>query len=344
MSSSNSPNSQESLTSREQAAPVDVLAENAASIRELSKRLIADVIEIGRRLSECKQLLGHGNWLPWIKREFRWSERTARNFTAAFEFARSKSANVAELEIEISSLYLLAAPSTPEEARVEVLRRAEAGEVLPHEEVKRIIGDVRKREIAGPSARSMSARAIIKKYAGDFGKLPSVDRRKILDERPDNIDLAIADATTRQLWKRPYRQLQDALEAVETVARLSTSKIIAAIPVEHFADTAARVDRAKDFLMKLDAKLARGKNVRKTRAVSDSTHLDDLLREARKTCIKKYGRYNQAKILEMIWSELNPAQIVLLRSGQYGPQTKVMAERLMLAKESSSENAPSARR
>jgi hypothetical protein len=71
-----------------------VLADNAESIRNLSKRVIGDVIEIGRRLSECKKLLGHGNWLSWLAREFRWGERTARNFISAFEFAQSKSANV----------------------------------------------------------------------------------------------------------------------------------------------------------------------------------------------------------------------------------------------------------
>jgi hypothetical protein len=47
--------------------------------------------------------------------------RTARNFLNAYEFARSKSANISDLAIDISSVYLLAALSTPEEARDEVL-------------------------------------------------------------------------------------------------------------------------------------------------------------------------------------------------------------------------------
>jgi hypothetical protein len=40
------------------------LAEHADAIRALGKRVVHDVIEIGRRLTDCKKLCGHGNWLP----------------------------------------------------------------------------------------------------------------------------------------------------------------------------------------------------------------------------------------------------------------------------------------
>jgi len=50
-----------------------VLAQNAQEIRKLGKRASADVIEIGRRLTEMKKLCGHGNWLLWLQREFGWT-------------------------------------------------------------------------------------------------------------------------------------------------------------------------------------------------------------------------------------------------------------------------------
>jgi hypothetical protein len=53
------------------------LAQHAAGARQ---RVVADVIEIGRRLTESKKICGHGNWLPWLDREFNWQEQTARNF------------------------------------------------------------------------------------------------------------------------------------------------------------------------------------------------------------------------------------------------------------------------
>ena len=333
--SSDTPNPQEFPPSREQASHANVLAEHAESIRKLGKRVIADVIEIGQRLSECKRILGHGNWLPWITREFRWSERTARNFISAFEFAQSKSASFADLAIDVSSVYLLAAPSTPEQARAEVLRRAEAGEVLPHVEVKHIV-DQEREATAGTAKRRIPVKEMIKERYGDFVKLSSVARQKVLYEGPKNLDLAIADATTWQQWKPPYRELQDALDALEIIAKRSPGKIIAAIPGEHITATAARVERAKDVLTKLGAKLQHDGNVSKTCAADDAKNLAELLKEARKANIKKYGRADHAQVLETIWPELNSTQIALLHSGQFGPAIKAIAERLMLARRSKS--------
>ena len=40
-----------------------VLAEHANEIRRLGKRVVADVVEIGRRLSECRTILkDDGGW------------------------------------------------------------------------------------------------------------------------------------------------------------------------------------------------------------------------------------------------------------------------------------------
>jgi len=279
----------DSINPKQQTSQAMALAENAASIRQLSKRVIGDVIEIGRRLSECKGLLGHGKWLPWLEREFRWSERTARNFISAYEFARSKSANLADLGIEVSSLYLLAAPSTPEMARVEVLRRAEVGDALPRAEVKCIIDKARGRPVAaGSLRRGMSVREVIEGLGhGAFAELPLVEQAKILDERPEDIDLAIADATAREGWKPPFRHLQDALDALEAMAKSSTKKIVAAIPINDIAATAARVERANKLLVKLGVKLRHAENESKTSLANDATSVDKLIAQARKTNSKK---------------------------------------------------------
>jgi hypothetical protein len=62
--------------------------------------------------------------LPWIDREFGWSERTARNFMSVHEMLSSKSATVADLAIDAKALYALAAPSTPEDVQADVIERA----------------------------------------------------------------------------------------------------------------------------------------------------------------------------------------------------------------------------
>ena len=52
-----------------------VLAAHADAIRTLAKRVVDDVIEIGRLLIECRTILrelnGHGHWYAWLKDEFR---------------------------------------------------------------------------------------------------------------------------------------------------------------------------------------------------------------------------------------------------------------------------------
>jgi hypothetical protein len=121
------------------------LAEHAEAIRVLGRRVIGDVIEIGRRLTISKKFCGHGGWLPWLEREFGWSDDSALRFMQVAEFAKSR--NLRDLEIPVSGLYLLAAPSTPEAARDEVIERSEAGERLTPAQIKETIDKAVKAEL-----------------------------------------------------------------------------------------------------------------------------------------------------------------------------------------------------
>jgi hypothetical protein len=133
------------MTGNELIATKTILAENAEVIRVLGKRVIADVIEIGRRLTESKALCGHGNWLPWLEREFGWTERTAQNFMQVHAMV-GKSAKFADLSLPMSGLYLLAAPSTPEQAQQQVIERVESGEHLSVGDVKKLIAQARDKQ------------------------------------------------------------------------------------------------------------------------------------------------------------------------------------------------------
>jgi Protein of unknown function (DUF3102) len=115
-----------------------VLADHAAEIRRLGKRVVADVIEIGRRLAECKRICGHGHWLAWLEREFGWTDKTAENFINVCKLG-GKIENFSNLDLPLSGLYLLAAPSTPATAREKIIERAQAGEQIPVAEIKQTI-------------------------------------------------------------------------------------------------------------------------------------------------------------------------------------------------------------
>jgi hypothetical protein len=121
----------------EQAAATNemTLAQNAEAIRELGKRTIADVIEIGKRLIQSKKLCGHGNWLTWLDREFGWSEDAAEKFMRVAKSPFSIPAR--NFELPLDGLYLLTASTTPEEVRTEILDRAEAGEKITVKSVRK---------------------------------------------------------------------------------------------------------------------------------------------------------------------------------------------------------------
>ena len=125
-----------------QADPV--LAEHVAEIRRLGKRVVGDVVEIGRRLTECKEIVGHGRWLGWLNAEFGWSDRTALNFMRVYAMA-TKSENFSDLNLPVSALYLLAAPSTPGTAQTAIFDRAKAGDVIKIADVKKAIETETKR-------------------------------------------------------------------------------------------------------------------------------------------------------------------------------------------------------
>ena len=84
------------------------------------------IIEIGKNLIEVKQVIGHGNWLPWLDAEFGFSQSTADRFMRV----AAKLPNVGNLDIAPSALYLLTQNATPDEVRQEAITIAESGEKI----------------------------------------------------------------------------------------------------------------------------------------------------------------------------------------------------------------------
>ncbi len=113
-----------------------VVQQKTDEIRGLMKRTATDIIEIGERLMEIKDRLGHGHFGQWLAAEFAWGERTAQRFMAVATNFRSD--NVTDL-IPPRALYLLSSPTTPETAREEARERAEAGEPITHKAAKEIV-------------------------------------------------------------------------------------------------------------------------------------------------------------------------------------------------------------
>lgn len=177
-----------------------VLAEHAAVIRTLGKRVVGDVLEIGRRLTEAREITGKGRWEPWLKQEFGWtSQRMALNFMRCHNLNASE--NFSDLNLPVAGLYLLAAPTTPQEARDAILDQARNGKELTYARVKQMIAEAKeKQDIQYETLREREREAMERKlakvheqYAAKEAKLRADLKGAMTpDELQEAIDAALA--------------------------------------------------------------------------------------------------------------------------------------------------------
>lgn len=130
----------------QEAGTIDRLAHHAGAIRALGRQTVSNIVAIGKHLIEAQELCKESgeNFGDWLKREFEWSVGSAYNFIRVAEM--SKIVRLTNLQLPLESLYLLARPSTSEEAREAVVEAAKDGN-LTHAQVKEMIADVQAKEV-----------------------------------------------------------------------------------------------------------------------------------------------------------------------------------------------------
>ena len=102
------------------------------------KALLADIIEMGKRLSRVKGRVGHDHWLDWVRKKFDWSSETATNYMNAF--ALSKTPEFSSLQnMPLELLYLWGRRSVSPAARIAITKRVEAGEKMSVAAVRTVI-------------------------------------------------------------------------------------------------------------------------------------------------------------------------------------------------------------
>jgi hypothetical protein len=121
--------------------------QQTGEIRALMKRTAQDIIQVGKKLIQVKGRLGHGRFLTWLETEFDWHRDTANKFMhVANQFGSVEMSKLSTFDI--SALYQLAAPSTPQAAREEAIARAKTGEAISNKAAKSI-----KQKYATPTAK-----------------------------------------------------------------------------------------------------------------------------------------------------------------------------------------------
>lgn len=117
------------------------LKEIASRIRDRTKRTATDIIETGRDLIAVKAKLGHGEFAAWLDQEFGWSVRSAQNYMRAADFIQGKNEIIAYLPP--STIYTLAARSTPQAVRDKIVADAEDGRRVDARSVQKLVRDER---------------------------------------------------------------------------------------------------------------------------------------------------------------------------------------------------------
>lgn len=157
-----------------------VVQQRASEIKTLMKRTAQDIIEIGGKLLDVKEKLNHGEFGVWLDKEFGWSQGTARRYM-------SVALNIGQIDhgdrFDAKALYLLAAPSTPEPARIEAIQRAEAGEAITHSVARGIVTEHKPQPTPQPSRRDYNT---------------TLDNA--LEEMEREIDQILTPATAPNYW------------------------------------------------------------------------------------------------------------------------------------------------
>lgn len=203
--------------------------EKAASARAAAERIrgrmqlaAESIIEVGRELAEQQSSMGRGNFLSWIDSEFAMSQSAAYRFMDVHKRLGSELPTVGSLAP--TALYALAAPSTPEPVRAEVLGRAANGEKVTAKEIEALKRKLAKAEevarAAAETASLMEGRAQTVERELEGANLARLyaeqDKERFeveVSEMRDEIDRLREDGTIHVLSHDPVSTFNDTFVA-----------------------------------------------------------------------------------------------------------------------------------
>lgn len=128
-----------------------IVRQRTSEIKDLMRLTAENIIYIGQKLTDVKEQLGHGSFQSWLRSEFEWSEQTARQFMQVYRWSETiENKNFVFSQLATSALYLLAAPSTPTEAREEVLGLVDGDKKVSYTRVKNIVNSHKQQPANNP--------------------------------------------------------------------------------------------------------------------------------------------------------------------------------------------------
>lgn len=181
-------------------------------------------LKIGERLCEAKELLGHGEFLPWIKDEFGWTDRTAQKLMAVYrEFGDSqKSLFGPEIntktysDLPVSKLYLLI--SVPESEREDFVKENNVAEMSVREMEKLL------REKKEAEDESREAHAELDKLADKYAALSAVASEQEKELKAAQADVSASIETAKKEAAAEAEKARRAAEKAQKAAEAEAKK------------------------------------------------------------------------------------------------------------------------
>jgi hypothetical protein len=207
------------------AATATALRAQALRINGFVKTHTTAVIEAGLDLIAVKQHLRRGQFGHWVASECGFSIATAENFMRAAKFAEGR---IAIITIFLpTTLYKLAAKSTPSEIADAFVRRAEQGEKVSDRDVTLALEEVRfkrseaeraeKKERKRPSKRTEAKWEKIRRAEQDMQDMAAQQRRQAIAELVEAIGLnnarLVVDALQGGVFGQDFDELKRACHA-----------------------------------------------------------------------------------------------------------------------------------
>lgn len=187
---------------REQAAPAETVRDIEAvtcEILHLKQELARNIVDIGLRLIEAKEMLSHGEWLPWLKENVCFSEATAQRYMkVAMEFPNP--ALVRDLGVR-KALALLELPPSEREGFAEENNVID----MTSRELEKAIRerDEARRAAEAAKADAQTAEESRAKMESDLKALTEIHRAAQEGEAHAREDLERARAELKELRERP---------------------------------------------------------------------------------------------------------------------------------------------
>lgn len=116
----------------------EIIQQKTGTIHRMVRRTAQDIIEIGQHLIEVKKMLPHGTFRAWSQAEFGWKPVRVTQFINVAK-RLSNVQDPEHLPSALDTLALLAAPSTPEAAREELLERSTNGRDITYRVASEIV-------------------------------------------------------------------------------------------------------------------------------------------------------------------------------------------------------------